>query len=104
MTATATPTVAQSSDRIGELLVSEGLITRDQLGQALQDQRVNGGRIGYTLVKLGLIDELTLTRLLARQYKIPAVDLTKSDIDPALVRLVPAEIAIQHLVLPLKRE
>ncbi|HEY5086817.1 MAG TPA: ATPase, T2SS/T4P/T4SS family [Gemmatimonadaceae bacterium] len=103
MTATVAP-VAQTAERIGELLVSEGLITRDQLAHALQEQRANGGRIGYTLVKLGLIDELTLTRLLARQYKIPAVDLTKSDIDPALVRLVPAEIAIQHLVLPLKRE
>ena len=103
MTATATP-VAQSAERIGELLVSEGLITRDQLTSALAEQRSSGGRLGYTLVKLGLVEELTLTRLLARQYKIPAVDLTKSDIDPALVRLVPAEIAIQHLVLPLKRE
>ena len=103
MTATATP-VAQSAERIGELLISEGLITPDQLTAALAEQRNSGGRLGYTLVKLGLVEELTLTRLLARQYKIPAVDLTKSDIDPALVRLVPAEIAIQHLVLPLKRE
>ena len=103
MTTTVAP-VAQSAERIGELLVSEGLISRDQLAHALQEQRSNGGRLGYTLVKLGLVEELTLTRLLARQYKIPAVDLTKSDIDPALVRLVPAEIAIQHLVLPLKRE
>ena len=103
MTATVAP-VAQSAERIGALLISEGLITREQLAQALQEQRTSGGRLGYTLVKLGIVDELTLTRLLARQYKIPAVDLTKSDIDPALVRLVPAEIAIQHLVLPLKRE
>jgi len=103
MTTTVAP-VAQSAERIGDLLVSEGLIGREQLAQALQEQRVNGGRLGYTLVKLGIIEELTLTRLLARQYKIPAVDLTKSDIDPALVRLVPAEIAVNHLVLPLKRE
>jgi type IV pilus assembly protein PilB len=103
MTATVAP-VAQSAERIGALLVSEGLISREQLAQALQEQRSSGGRLGYTLVKLGMIEELALTRLLARQYKIPAVDLTKSDIDPALVRLVPAEIAIQHLVLPLKRE
>jgi type IV pilus assembly protein PilB len=103
MTATVAP-VAQSAERIGALLISEGLISREQLAQALQEQRSSGGRLGYTLVKLGIVEELTLTRLLARQYKIPAVDLTKSDIDPALVRLVPAEIAIQHLVLPLKRE
>ena len=103
MTTTVAP-IPQSAERIGELLVSEGLISREQLAQALQEQRVNGGRLGYTLVKLGIIEELTLTRLLARQYKIPAVDLSKSDIDPALVRLVPAEIAVNHLVLPLKRE
>jgi type IV pilus assembly protein PilB len=103
MTATVAP-VAQSAERIGALLISEGLISSEQLAQALQEQRSSGGRLGYTLVKLGIVEELTLTRLLARQYKIPAVDLTKSDIDPALVRLVPAEIAIQHLVLPLKRE
>jgi type IV pilus assembly protein PilB len=103
MTTTVAP-VTHNTERIGQLLVSEGLITRDQLGQALQEQRTSGGRLGYTLVKLGIIEELSLTRLLARQYKIPAVDLTKSDIDPALVRLVPAEIATQHLVLPLKRE
>jgi len=103
MTTTVAP-VAQSGERIGDLLVSEGLISREQLAQALQEQRANGGRLGYILVKLGMIEELTLTRLLARQYKIPAVDLTKSDIDPALVRLVPAEIAVNHLVLPLKRE
>jgi type IV pilus assembly protein PilB len=103
MTTTVAP-VVESTERIGELLVSEGLVTRDQLAQALLEQRVSGGRLGYTLVKLGMIDELSLTRLLARQYKIPAVDLTKSDIDPALVRLIPADIAIQHLVLPLKRE
>jgi type IV pilus assembly protein PilB len=103
MTATAPP-IPQSAERIGDLLVSEGLITREQLAQALQEQRTNGGRLGYTLVKLGIVEELTLTRLLARQYKIPAVDLTKSDIDPALIRLIPAEIAVNHLVLPLKRE
>lgn len=103
MTATVTP-VAQSAERIGELLLQEGLVSREHLSEALDVQRATGARIGYTLVKLGHVDELALTRILARQYKIPAVDLTRSDIDPALVRLIPAEVALRHLVLPLKRE
>ncbi|MGI8509406.1 MAG: GspE/PulE family protein [Gemmatimonadaceae bacterium] len=103
MTATATP-VAQSAERIGELLLQEGLVSREHLSEALDVQRATGARIGYTLVKLGYVDELALTRILARQYKIPAVDLTRSDIDPALVRLIPSDVALRHLVLPLKRE
>ncbi len=94
----------KSAERLGELLIQEGIVTHGQLMKALDEQRTAGGRLGYTLVKLGFVDELTLARVLARQYKIPAVDLSKSEIDPALVRLIPAEIATQHLVLPLRRE
>ncbi len=103
MTATVAP-IAQSAERIGELLLQEGLVTREHLDDALDLQRATGARIGYTLVKLGHVNELALTRVLARQYRIPAVDLTRSDIDPALVRLVPPDVALRHLVLPLKRE
>ncbi|HXC26269.1 MAG TPA: ATPase, T2SS/T4P/T4SS family [Gemmatimonadaceae bacterium] len=103
MSATTTP-VAPAAERIGEILIDAKLITREQLQRALDEQRSHGGRVGYHLVKLGFVNELVLARSLARRYKVPAVDLTRSEIDPALVRLVPPEIAIQHLVLPLKRE
>jgi type IV pilus assembly protein PilB len=103
VSATTTP-VAPAAERIGEILIDAKLITREQLQRALDEQRSHGGRVGYHLVKLGFVNELVLARSLARRYKVPAVDLTRSEIDPALVRLVPPEIAIQHLVLPLKRE
>jgi len=96
--------VAPSQTRIGELLVQEGLITREELAKALDEHRVTGHRLGYTLVRLGFVDELALTRALARQYRVRPVDLSRSQIDPAVARLVPAEIASQHLVLPLRRE
>ena len=54
------------AERIGDLLVREGLITRDQLNLALQEQRENGTRVGYNLVALGMIKETDLTRMLAR--------------------------------------
>ena len=93
-----------SSERLGDLLVREGLITREQLEKALQEQRQNGTRVGYNLVKLGFIQETELTKMLARQYKMPAVDLSKFEVDPRIAKLIPADLAVKHLVLPLKRD
>jgi type IV pilus assembly protein PilB len=97
-------TAAASTERLGDLLVREGLITREQLQQALQEQRNSGMRLGYTLVKLGLVEETEITKMLARQYRMPAVDLARFEVDQRIVKLVPGEVAIKHTVLPLKRE
>jgi type IV pilus assembly protein PilB len=99
----ATTATAAGPDRIGELLVREGLIGPDQLAAALHDARHNNTRVGYSLVKLGFVQEAELTRTLARQYRVPAVDLDRVVIDPKIVRLVPAAQALKHLVLPLRR-
>jgi type IV pilus assembly protein PilB len=93
-----------SAERLGDLLVREGLITREQLDKALQEQRQSGTRVGYNLVKLGFIQETELTKMLARQYKMPAVDLSRFEVDPRIAKLIPADLAIKHLVLPLKRD
>jgi len=91
------------SDRIGELLVREGLITQEQLRRALADARQNNTRIGFSLIKLGYIAEEDLTRMLARQYRVPAVDLNRVQLDQKIIRLIPSDLAIKHLVLPLRR-
>ncbi len=97
-------TAAASAERLGELLVREGLITREQLSQALQEQRTGGMRLGYILVKLGFVQETEITKMLARQYRMPAVDLSRFEVDPKIAKLIPAEVAVKHSVLPLKRE
>jgi len=99
-----TAPATKNAPRIGDLLLKEGLITQDQLNKALQEQRHNGTRVGYNLVKLGYIKETDLTRMLARQHKMPAVDLTKFQVDPRIAKLIPAELALKHSVLPLKRD
>ena len=99
----ATP-VPSSAERIGDLLLKEGMITKEQLEKALQEQRANGTRVGYNLVKLGFIQEIELTKTLARQYKMPAVDLSKFQPDEKLIKLIPADLAVKNLVLPLKRD
>src|SRR3954471_17469011 len=93
-----------AAERLGDLLVREGLISREQLEKALQEQRQNGTRVGYNLVKLGFIQETELTKMLARQFKMPAVDLTRFEVDPRIAKLIPSDLAIKHLVLPLKRD
>lgn len=98
----ATATTA-ATDRIGELLVREGLVTAEQLSAALQDARQNGHRIGYALIKLGFVQESELTRALAKQYRVPAVDLDRVQVDPKIVKMVPGDLALRYLVLPLRR-
>jgi type IV pilus assembly protein PilB len=95
---------AAKAPRIGDLLLKEGLVTQDQLNKALAEQRHNGTRVGYNLVKLGFVKETDLTRMLARQHKMPAVDLTKFQVDPRIAKLIPSELALKHNVLPLKRD
>jgi type IV pilus assembly protein PilB len=97
-------TAAAGGDRLGEILLREGLVTREQLAQALAEQKNSKHRLGYVLVKLGLVQELEITKVLARQYRMPAVDLTRFEVDPKIIKLVPAEMATKSVVLPLKRE
>jgi type IV pilus assembly protein PilB len=97
-------TAATSTVRLGDLLVREGLITREQLDQTLVEQRNTGMRLGYCLVKLGFVQETEITKALARQYRMPAVDLSRFEVDPKIIKLVPADVAVKHMVLPLKRD
>jgi type IV pilus assembly protein PilB len=97
-------TAAASNDRLGDILIREGLITREQLSAALSEQKSTGHRLGYVLVKLGLVQELEVTKVLARQYRMPAVDLTRFEVDPKILKMVPSDFALKHILLPLKRE
>jgi type IV pilus assembly protein PilB len=92
-----------TNDRLGTILLREGLITQDQLSGALHDARSNNTRLGYSLIKLGFVQEEELTRMLSRQYRVPAVDIAKVTIDPRILKLLPGDIAHRHLVLPLRR-
>jgi type IV pilus assembly protein PilB len=99
---TAAP--AATADKLGDILVREGLISQDQLRKALSEQKSTGMRLGYTLVKLGFVEETEVTKMLARQYRMPAVDLSRFEVDPKILKLLPPDIATKYTVLPLKRE
>jgi type IV pilus assembly protein PilB len=91
------------SGKLGEILIRESILTPQQLKEALEHQRLNGGRLGYTLVKLGFVAEETLTAALSRQYGVPAVNLSSIEIDDHVVRLVPREVAQRYCVIPISR-
>src|ERR1051325_8344916 len=97
-------TTAVSTDRLGDILVREGLLSREKLVQALTEHRSRGMPLGYILAKQGLVPEVEITRIVARQLRVPAVDLSRFEVDQKLVRLIPTDIAKRHFVLPLKRE
>ena len=89
--------------RLGDLFVREGLIDAEQLQAALEDAKEGETRIGFSLVKLGFVGENELTRMLSKQYRLPAVDLEKVEVDPKIYKLIDGEMAYKHLVLPLRR-
>jgi type IV pilus assembly protein PilB len=95
---------AGGGERLGEILIREGLLNREQLGQALAEQQTSKQRLGFCLAKLGLVGEVDLTKVLARHHRMPAVDLSRFEVDPKILRLVPSELAMKHVILPLKRE
>jgi type IV pilus assembly protein PilB len=91
------------SAKLGETLLKENLITPQQLKEALDYQRVNGGRLASTLVKLGMLSDEEVTAVLSRQYGVPSVNLDLFEVDTVAVQLVPQETAERYSVLPLSR-
>src|SRR6266571_342161 len=89
--------------RIGELLLKEKRISPEQLQQALAHQKANGGKLGYNLVKMGFVKDEEITALLSKQYGVPSINLTQFEIDPAVIKLIPADTAQKYQIIPLSR-
>ncbi|HUE88974.1 MAG TPA: type IV-A pilus assembly ATPase PilB [Vicinamibacterales bacterium] len=89
--------------RIGELLLKEKRITPEQLQEALNYQRTTGGKLGANLVKLGFVKDDEITALLSKQYGVPSIALNQFEIDPAVIKMVPAETARKYQIVPLSR-
>jgi type IV pilus assembly protein PilB len=91
------------SSKLGDLLLKENLISQQQLKEALEHQRVSGGRLGNCLIKLGFVTDDEITAILSRQYGVPSINLSFFDIDPSVVKLIPVETAQKYQILPLSR-
>lgn len=93
------------ASRLGELLVRNNLITKEQLTKALDEQKESGGhgRLGSILIKNGLISEADLTSFLSKQYGVPSINLNEFEVDPAVIKTIPVEIAHKYQIIPVNR-
>src|SRR5205814_6111714 len=91
------------SQRLGDLLVKEKIITPEQLQQATKVQKETNCRLGSALVKLNFLADEDVTNFLSRQYGVPAINLSYFEIDASVVKLIPYETAKRYQILPLSR-
>jgi type IV pilus assembly protein PilB len=89
--------------KLGELLLKENMVTPQQLQEALGHQKMNGGKLGKAFVSLGYVKDEEITSLLSRQYGVPSINLDHFEVDPAIIKIIPAETARKYQILPLSR-
>jgi type IV pilus assembly protein PilB len=92
-----------NSNRLGELLVREKLISLAQLRAAQDEQQRSGTNLGYTLAKLGYISDTEITNFLSQQYRVPTVNLEEYEIDAEILKLVSKDQCEKHRVVPVSR-
>jgi type IV pilus assembly protein PilB len=90
-------------DRLGDILVRKSLISEVELNKARHEQKKTGKRLGYTLSKMGLLDEENLTSFIANHYGVPSINLNEEEVTPEIIKLVPENIAKRLRVIPVKR-
>ncbi len=93
----------ETAVRLGEQLVRDGLITAEQLAEALSRQQAAGGRIGNALVQIGAISSTSLVHALARRLSVKGCTLRHGLIDPKVAKCIPKDEAERLKVLPLFR-
>lgn len=88
---------------IGEYLLSKGLITQEQLQDALEEQKRYGGRVGEVLVKKGYISEKDFVQTISEQLGIPFIDIANYEIDLNAVKLFSLKLAKQYQAIPINK-
>lgn len=88
---------------IGEILFDSGLISGEQLQNALQEQQESGKKLGRILVNKGILSEQQLVETLELMFGIPHIQLGKMNIEPDLIKLLPSQLIRIHKILPIAR-
>ncbi len=91
------------AERLGELLVKKNYITPDQLKKALEDQRLKGGRLESALIRSGYIKEDELLSFLSAQYRVPSIKISKIEVNPNVIKLIPSSISKKYFIIPINR-
>ena len=88
---------------MGELLLDEGIISRQQLNAALEAQKDKGGLIGEILVELKFVKEEDIAQSLTAQYGFPFLTLKNYDVSPEITSIIPPNLARQYLLVPIDK-
>lgn len=91
------------AERLGELLIKRNYITQEQLKKATDEQKLKGGRLESNLVRLGYIKEDELLSFLSAQYRVPSVKISKMEINPSVIKLIPSSISKKYFIIPINR-
>jgi type IV pilus assembly protein PilB len=91
----------KGSQKLGQILLKEGLITQNQLDEAVRIMEKTHNRLGRILVKLAYIEEKRIVECLSRQYNYPIIDITEHTIPEKVIKQIPYEIAKKHFALPI---
>ena len=89
--------------QLGELLMERGLISKQQLDEALALQKDKGGLIGEILVDLGFAKEEDIAKTLTAQYGFPYLPLSNYEVDSQIINIIPGRVARQYLLIPIDK-
>jgi len=90
-------------ERLQKILISENLISKEDLDKALAEQEENGGELSQILIKMHLVGEDDLTHALSEGLGIPPIDISRMTIDPSVVSIIPKELAIKYQIMPISK-
>src|SRR3989454_1078871 len=91
------------SESLGQILLDEKMVSREQLDRAIQMQHRSGGHLGRILVEQGALSEQQLAKVLSIQWGMAYVELGSLEIDPDVVKVVPQHLAHRHKVLAIEK-
>lgn len=88
---------------IGSILVERGLISTEQLEQAIAEQNHTGERLDYVLVRLGYCTSADVLEAIGQQFAMPIVDLTSFDVKPDVLETLPRKLVFKQRCVPIER-
>jgi len=95
--------MASLKDRLTEILIKNNLITPEQLNQAIEEQKVRGGKLSDIIVNLKFVSESNLISVLSQSLNFPLIDLKRFRIDAEVARLIPSNIARHYQIIPVSK-
>lgn len=90
-------------NKLGEILIKQGLIRTDQLQTAIAETQKNKTRLGPTLVALGFIKDNQILRALEKQFSLPGVDVAQFEIDPTVITSVNRDFCEKNCIIPISK-